>query len=249
MEQALSRLAESVLAGMTKAPGQCEKHGPFERYVREGEEPKCGKCHEEEVAKVERERWLAARNDTLLRIGTLPAKFMGKKWPAATPEQKTARAIVRRFRDFILAEQRWAALVFTGPTGTGKTWLATEFGESMIRNLSKSVRYITAQGIISEIQASYGKEGKSEESEIERFVQYDLLIIDEIDVKRSTDNANLLLTEVINRRYTQEKPVLVITNQAMENLEQFVGDRVFSRLHENGLVCDFPWGDLRRGIQ
>lgn len=248
MEQILGKLGAAVLAGLTEAEGTCERHGAFRGYVREGGAPRCGKCHEEEVKRVEHERWLSERNATLLAIAHIPAKFMGQPWPARTDEHKAVRIMVRQFRDFITERPRWAAMVFTGKTGTGKTWLASEFAEAMIRRLSKSVRYVTAQGLISEIQAAYGKEGKSEEGEIERFVQYDLLIVDEIDVKRGTENANLLLTEVINRRYANDKPVLVITNQAMGNLEQFVGDRVFSRLHENGFVCDFGWPDFRKAI-
>jgi DNA replication protein DnaC len=247
MEQIGEILKDFRERGFNEVEGTCEKHGASKALMMGGEPWRCGKCLEAAMAADTREQWLAERNKTLVQIAHLPAKFMGKTWPAGTDEQKAARAMVRTFWNFFVSGKAWGALIFIGKTGTGKTWLATEFAESLIRKLSKSVRYVTAQGIVSEIQASYGKDGKSEESEIDRFVQYDLLIIDEIDVKRNTDNANLLLTEVINRRYSNEKPVLVITNQALDNLEQFVGDRVFSRLHENAFVCSFGWPDFRRG--
>jgi DNA replication protein DnaC len=56
----------------------------------------------------------------------------------------------------------------------------------------------------------------------------------------------LLLTEIINRRYNAEKPVVVITNQAFDTLARFVGDRVADRLHENAYVCAFSWPSFRR---
>lgn len=232
--------------GFVELEGECAQHGPSRRLVRAGQPWNCRKCLEAEIAARAQAEWLAQRREDMLQISHIPAKFMGKGWPAITAEQKAVRGAVRRFRDFIVSENTWAALVFTGQTGTGKTWLASELGEALIRNLGMSVRYVTAQGIVSEIQASYGKEGKSEEGEIERFVRYDLLVIDEADVKRDNPNAALLFTEVINRRYLAGKPVVVITNQAMERLEQYVGDRVFSRLHENSFVCSFDWPDFRK---
>jgi DNA replication protein DnaC len=133
-----------------------------------------------------------------------------------------------------------------GNVGTGKTLLASELAESLIEGLSMSVRYCTAKQMIAEIQAAYSAEGKSEEMEVLRFVQYGLLILDEIDAKPDRENANLLLTEVINRRYNAEMPVVVITNQPFDNLAKFVGDRVDDRLHENAFVCSFDWPSFRR---
>lgn len=227
--------------------GDCEVHGFFERVlVRKGDGFKCPKCTAV-LAKAEMDaKWLADRQATLLAIARIPGKYVGQRFQAATAEMAAVRATVRNFRDFMVQQGGWGVLVLMGSMGTGKTLLACEFAESLIRKLARSVRYVTAQGIVSEIQAIYGQEGKSEEGEIEKFVQYDLLIIDEIDAKRSSDNANMLLNEVINRRYNAERPVVIITNQPFDNLAQFVGDRVDDRLHENAFVCSFNWTSFRR---
>lgn len=241
----------NIISGTYKAfdtvPGTCDTHGPSDALVRrEGGVWTCRKCVEAAAKLAEREKWLADRNATLMKIATIPSKYAGQRFVAHAPEHQAIRAEVLKFRNFIVSEKRWAVLVLTGAVGTGKTLLACEFAESMIKNLSCSVRYISANGMIKEIQASYGREGKSEEGEIERFVQYDVLIIDEIDAKPDRENANLLLTEIINRRYSNDKPVIVITNQPFESLGQFVGDRVDDRLHENAFVCSFNWQSFRR---
>jgi DNA replication protein DnaC len=153
---------------------------------------------------------------------------------------------VKHFRDLIANGPKWVVLVLFGGVGTGKTLVASELAESLINGLSMSVRYCTAKQMIAEIQAAYSSEGKTEEGEILRFVQYNLLILDEIDAKPDRENANLLLTEVINRRYNAEAPVVVITNQPFDGLARFVGDRVDDRLHENAFVCSFDWPSFRR---
>ena len=236
----------SVSGRLVMMDGECPKHGPASVLARSGSPWHCPACLEVEMATEARSMWLADRNATLMQAAHIPLKYIGQRFVATAPDQKAVRAQVRIFRDFILQERTWAALIMIGITGTGKTLLACEFGQSLIANASRSVRYITAAGMISEIQASYGREGKTEEGEILRFVQYDVLILDEIDAIRSTENANLLLTEIINRRYNEAKPVVVISNQPFDTLSKYVGERVYSRLHENAFTCAFTWGDMRR---
>jgi len=230
--------------------GSCPEHGAFNVLVRKGREWHCPRCLELMMAKESHELWLTERNKSLMDSATIPKKYIGQRFQAVTPEQKIVRGTVRTFRDFILGEPTWAALIMIGKTGTGKTLLACEFAQSLISSASKSVRYLTAKGMISEIQSSYGREGKSEEGELMRFAQYDVLILDEVDAIPARENSSLLLTEVVNRRYNDNKPVIVISNQPFDNLSKFVGDRVHSRLHENSFACDFDWSDFRRvGVQ
>lgn len=226
--------------------GSCDQHGEADVLVRTGTAWHCPRCLDDQLATEAHRAWMAERAGTLMTAASIPAKYVGKQFVAETDEQKSVRLQARMFRDFILREPTWATLVMIGKTGTGKTLLACEIAQSLIKNASRSVRYITANGMISEIQASYGRDGKSEEGEILRFLQYDVLILDEIDAIRSTGNASLLLTEIINRRYNDNKPVIAISNQPLVDLAKFVGDRVHSRLHENAFICALNWADARR---
>lgn len=245
----VSSIAGSLLKGLQGIEGDCEIHGKGMVYCPKflADRPwVCPTCSQE-AAKAESERqWLIERSDTLHRIAGVPQKYRGARFEATTPEQKFVRSTVKAYRDAIAAKLHWAVLVLFGGVGTGKTLLASELAESLVNNLSMSVRYCTAKQMIAEIQQAYGIEGKSEEGEILRFVQYSVLILDEIDAKPDRENANLLLNEVINRRYNEEKPVVVITNQPFDSLAKFVGDRVDDRLHENAYVCSFDWPSFRR---
>lgn len=234
-------------ARMGMLSGTCKQHGSAEVLVRAGTAWHCPRCLDAELAADFERRAAADRAVTLMTAATIPAKYIDQKFVASSAEQKGVYRQARNFRDFILREQAWAALIMTGITGTGKTLMACEMAQSLIKNASRSVRYITANGMISEIQASYGREGKSEEGEILRFLQYEVLILDEIDAIRATGNASLLLTEIINRRYNENRPVIAISNQPLADLAKFVGDRVHSRLHENAFICAFTWADARKG--
>jgi len=244
--QPVSGLVAGFGARLAMVDGECEQHGPAQVLMRAGTAWNCPQCLEMAMAAETRALWLQTRAADLMSTASIPVKYVGQRFVASTDEQRVVLRTVQQYRDFILREQAWAALIMVGITGTGKTLLACQLGQSLIARASRSVRYITAAGMISEIQASYGREGKSEEGEIMRFAQYDVLILDEVDAIRNTDNANLLLTEIINRRYNENKPVIVITNQPFDNLAKYVGERVHSRLYENAFVCDFRWADARR---
>lgn len=234
------------IGSLSPVEGDCPEHGKRTVLTRSGIDWHCPECMELRKAAEFAAQWSSERNATLHAIADLPARYKGQRFTAIEPAQKAARFMAASFRNCIIAKPTWATLILVGKVGTGKTLLACEFAESYITKFSRSVRYITAKGMISEIQASYGKEGKSEDSEIERFVQYDLLIVDEIDAIPSRDNAALLLTEIINRRYGNNKPMIVITNQSLDSLAQFVGDRVLDRLHENSFISLFDWQSFRR---
>lgn len=245
MSDAMSYLG-SFTANVSPIEGECQTHGVATVLTRADKPWHCPECME--LLKAAEFAQLAAteRHAHLHSIADVPSRYRGQKFVPATQAHKSVRVVAASFRDFIVAEPRWAALILMGDVGTGKTQLACEFAESYINRLARSVRYVTAKGMIAEIQASYGREGKSEEGEIERFVQYDLLILDEIDAIPSKDNAALLLTEIINRRYGNNKPMIVITNQPLDGLAKFVGDRVLDRLHENSFIAAFDWPSFRR---
>lgn len=237
----------SLTAGLQAVEGICAEHGARAVTIRPDMAWYCPQCLESELKSEYATKWAEQRHADLYAVATIPQKYRGQKFVATTPEQKHVRGTCKAFRDQITQGPKWAALVLMGEFGTGKTLLACELAESLIEKFGLSVRYVTAQAMVSEIQAAYRTEGKSEETELMRFAQFDVLVIDEIDAKRDSDNANLLLTEVINRRYNAEKPVVVITNQPFEGLAKFVGGRVHSRLHENAFVCSFDWQDFRKG--
>lgn len=227
--------------------GECPEHGPSESVVRRKDGIwRCMPCQDVKHAQESAAQLLRERVADLKASAKLPPRFVGQRFVASSPAQKVVRTQVKMFRDFIVSERSWAALLLVGETGTGKTLLACEVAEALMENLAMSVHYVTAKGLISEIQATYGREGKSEEEEIDRFARYDLLMIDEIDVKPDRENANLLLNEVISRRYNANKPVVAITNQPIATLARHIGDRAFSRLNENAFIGAFTWADQRR---
>jgi DNA replication protein DnaC len=253
-------LIQSLGARLQYVEGACESHGPSKVLARVGLGWYCPHCQDQKLRPEFDSQWARQRLGDMIKIADIPLRYRGQKFIGATVEQRAIRMIAREFRRAISGAPAWASLLLVGENGTGKTLLACELAQVFIEKTGRSARYITARGMISEIQASYGAEGKSEASQIDLFAQYGLLILDEIDAISGKDNSMSLLTEVINRRYSNHMPVIAITNQKLEadqekpegrpvgrtyTLRDFVGDRVFDRLRENGYPCNFGWASQR----
>lgn len=243
----ISGLLKALSGQMHMVSGHCAEHGAADALARiNGGSWYCPACMERtkaaDRANIERD----LRQAALLGAAKIPSKFAGQSFVPRTPEHRAVRRQVQAFRNAVVAEGGWVSLVLIGETGTGKSLLACELIESMIRSLGISARYVTANSMISEIRASYSTEGLTEDSEINRFVAYDILIIDEVDAIPAKDNAQLLVNEVYNRRYSNGRSIVTISNQSISILESFVGSRVYSRIHENMFLCAHTWADERR---
>lgn len=254
--QPIGDIIQSLGARVHHVDGSCEEHGASRALVMAGREWYCPHCMDRRMRPEYAEQWMKQRQEGLIEDAGIPMRYRGQRFEGRTGEQKAIRLIAKRFFDVILPSSQWAALLLAGEVGTAKTLLGCELAEAFIKKTGRSARYITARSMIGEIQASYGAEGKSESGEIDRFAHYDLLILDEIDAISGKENAQLLLTEVINRRYASHRPVIAITNQKLEAtegddsrrapvLKDFVGDRVYDRLRENGFPCVFGWASQR----
>lgn len=230
--------------------GHCDTHGDLTVKVRKGRDWYCPRCLEDKARVDAREKWESDRRAMLHKIARIPHKYQGATFKPHNTAHRDARGLAKSFFDAVVEAGRgggWRVLMLIGEPGTGKTLMACEIAERLIEKALMSARYVTAMQMLAEIKSAYGQEGKTEAGEIQKFADYDLLIVDEIDRMRGTDNDRLLLEEVVNCRYNDERPMLVISNKLRDQLTEYVGDRVSSRFHERGLVVSFDWPDFRKG--
>jgi DNA replication protein DnaC len=99
-------------------------------------------------------------------------------------------------------------IIISGPTGTGKSFLATALGERACR-LGYCVRYYTVQRMLDELKLARleGKELKF----FEKMEQLDLLIIDDFGMKKLEGQQQNDFEQVIDDRY--HKKSLIISSQ------------------------------------
>lgn len=163
-----------------------------------------------------------------------------------TDEQRRALTAVRDFAEqFEEHAERGTVLVLAGRTGTGKGHLAAAASMQIIR-AGRTVMFATAREILLWLRASWtDREAPGELEVLNRLVDVDLLVIDEIGVQFGTDAERDQLFGVIDGRYREQRPMILTTNLSPAKLKDVLGDRSFSRLREDGRWIPFEWEDWR----
>lgn len=82
---------------------------------------------------------------------------------------------------------------------------------------------------------------------LQRATNVDVLILDDLGGERPTDWTGERLYAIVNRRWLEQRPTIVTSNLAPDELEKAVGPRVFSRLYHDALRLTIGGHDRRRG--
>ncbi len=258
MENVANRLGFVLDQLAIVEPRDCPTHGPFQSRKckladREIWTP-CPECMAEEgrknVQDQEQQR-LKAQSAAIMAGALIPQRFMARtldNYRADLPGQQAALRVAREYAehfDDCLASGR--SLVFCGTAGTGKTHLAVGIAKRVI-DMGKSATFTTAMDAIRRVRETYRKGSeKTERQVIEEFALADLTIIDEVGSQLGTDAEKVTLFDLINARYERERPMIVMSNLTLKEVEQYMGTRAFDRLRENGgQAVTFTWDSYRK---
>lgn len=138
------------------------------------------------------------------------------------------------------------SLVMYGKNGTGKTRLAYSFLREKILE-GKKCKYILAPELFDEIRNTYSKESyDTSVALVDRYSQYDHLVIDELDKTFGTKAEFIGLYRIINARYNDLKPTVIMTNADDATVIDIVGRSCYERLIEYpGTAVKMEWKSFR----
>ena len=64
-------------------------------------------------------------------------------------------------------------------------------------------------------------------------------------MQRGTEDEQVILFDVLNRRYRENKPTILLTNLGGKGLTEFLGPRIIDRLKEKAVFVPFRWDSYR----
>jgi DNA replication protein DnaC len=201
----------------------------------------------EAVAAAERAVAAEARHRKMIDAACIPARFERctfDNFVADTDKKRHALTVARDYaEDFAENAKRGAALVFSGKPGTGKSHLA---GAILRALLGRSVRYVTCMDLIRAVRETWRRDSERSETEVlSYFERLDLLVIDEVGMQYGTDGEQTVLFDVLDRRYREMRPVILLTNQGKDGFKECVGERTYDRLRETSRWVAFDWPSYR----
>lgn len=228
-------------------------------YLNEDGLLMCGKCHTPKQCRFiaswdgkekkpytdcvcERERHNAeeqARQAQNLRIEINRLRKLGfpdgemANWTFDTDDgtNKTASDVAHRYVDnFAEMKKHGKGLLFHGPVGTGKTFLAACIANELI-NQGRPCLVTNFARITNTLQGMF--DGK--QRYLDGLNRLDLLVIDDLSAERDTSYMNEMIFNIIDSRYRSGKPLIITTNLSKEELINQPNtdkQRIYSRLVE-----------------
>lgn len=230
--------------------GQSIKLGSIQREIWSG----CPKCKSLEstqahLASAELSAQAQqARLAVLLQQAAIPKRFLASSFDsycAETPDQKRVLVTCRRYVDnFERHLARGTGLVLAGKMGTGKSHLAASILQEIMPTHVGA--YTTMMDLVHLLREGWGGgASKSEAKVLAEIGRLPLLVIDEIGVQFGSAAEQVHLFEVLDRRYRDMKPTILLTNQDRAGFNVFIGERIADRLTETASWVEFNWLSYR----
>lgn len=137
-------------------------------------------------------------------------------------------------------------LFFCGSTGLGKTHLSSAIAREIIEK-GYDVVYDTAQRIIYAFEQERFSKSSSgyDENATERYLNCDLLIIDDLGTEYTGSMSVTTLYNIINSRLVADKSMIISTNLAIAKIQSRYDDRIVSRILGEFVVLEFVGSDIR----
>jgi len=248
---------------MNKRIMTCEKHGDFtqeehphpmaELWNRPTQTLWIGHCVECENEKSESEKQKEAEivrgNRDRLRLNAgVSIRNLNKTFADYVSElgskQDAAKAKFMALSESLLSGNGFN-IIACGGVGTGKTLLACALVDSICHR--KNVKIITIMDLIRELKDTWKKGSDYSEREIiDIYCNFDLLIIDEVGVQFGSDTERLFIFDIINGRYENMKPTVLLSNLSIDLVKEVIGERVIDRLRDDGgKLVVFDWESQR----
>lgn len=245
-------------AGTTTA--SCEKHGQVEVRELNGIlrmiQSTCQKCIKEYEAKalviadeLKAESEAKIISDRLYNSGVTERHFdkTFDNYVVDTKERKFALDSMKYFVNKIM-DGECKNMILCGSVGTGKTHLCQAAIRYMVENTNQSnILMATIKEIIRYVRKTWSKDSENDEQTIiDRLSNKQLLIIDEMGIQTGSDNELDIIFEIINNRYENRLPTVIISNLEKNELVDLLGNRIIDRLKEDGCrVLGMAWDSYR----
>jgi len=174
------------------------------------------------VTRLIRAQWHARQEHALewrIRNAKLPERWSLDTFPFAR-QPDVNRKQIRTFAEleFIAKKEN---IVFIGPTGVGKTGLASGI---LLKALENGYRgqFVKAQDLFDDMYASLAD--RSSRQLLKRLARLDVLLIDELGYLNLKPEQSNIFFKLMEERY-RRKPTIVTTNLGYDEWAGFLGNR------------------------
>lgn len=160
---------------------------------------------------------------------------------------ETVSRYLQELRQFATSFDRdtYSNFLMIGGTGLGKTHLSTAVAKEVI-DRGFDVMYVTAVSMFHDFEAKQFDKGVGMRHPIDRYMEAELLIVDDLGTEVTTQFTVSWLYELVNTRLNRHLCTFINTNLSAKDMENRYSERTWSRILGEYNVCLFKGTDIRR---
>ena len=137
-------------------------------------------------------------------------------------------------------------LLLFGAPGLGKTHLSAAIARE-VSEKGFSVVYDTAAHVFGRFETQkFGREDEDAEADVERIMNCDLLILDDLGTEMTTAFVQSALYQIINTRLMEKHSTIINTNLTPDKLAQRYTPQIASRIEGEYQLLAFVGEDIRK---
>lgn len=242
----------------------CSIHGEFEFKYQEGFGNRylcmscCPKCVtdrnnfiDSEVERIQSEKKEISMQNEIVSSGVSKRNSLKTfdSYNVVTQEQAKAKASFKAFADSVCNGSTTSNLIACGSVGVGKTHLASSAVNQIVRS-GKTCRIIKIIDLIRQFKSTWDKSNEATEKDfLDFYTKIPALIIDEVGVQFGSDTEKMVVFDIIDGRYNNMLPTVLISNLAIDGVKELIGDRAIDRMREDGgNVIAMKWESHRGNV-
>lgn len=235
-----------------RQPARCDTHGEYSAVMlRAGGVSGCPICASDKRDMEELERKRCQFRMVQHDAAKIPKRFADKSFAdfiVSSPAQQVALDACMEYVDnFSKHKREGRCMLLLGKVGTGKTHLATSAACVLINEHMVKAIYRTVGSVIGDIKSTFSdKTGETEAHIMRELIGADLLVLDEVGATKQSEFELATLFSIINGRYEQGRPMIIVSNLSPGELNDALGVRCVDRIRENGCIgVAFEWESHR----
>ncbi len=167
----------------------------------------------------------------------------GRKIPGAERARSEAIEVMK----LVVDGKEGGGLFLYGPPGDGKTLLASALLTTLILHTGRRGLFVKLTlGYFERLRKTFDdSEEETATQVINRLSRIRYLVLDDLGAERRSEWEVEWLYNLIDARYQNRRPIIVTSNNPLEDLQSASSKRIYSRLKHMCTVVKMPDQDLR----